>query len=83
MKQQDVAMIIVVVALAAVISFFASSTLFASGKKKEQVIVKIDKITPALTPVSSKYFNPQSINPTRLIQIGDTTNENPFNGTIQ
>lgn len=83
MKQQDVALIILVVAFAAVMSFFASNALFASGKKKEQVIVKIDPISAEFTEPNSKYFNAQAINPTRLIQIGDSTNENPFNGAPQ
>lgn len=87
MKQQDVALIIIVIAFAAVVSFFASNTLFASGKDKEQIIVKIDPISPTFKDVKevtfTKYFNPQAINPTRLIQIGETTNDNPFNGSTQ
>ncbi len=83
MKQQDIALIIIVIAIAAGFSFFISSTIFASGKKKEQEIVKIDKITAEFIPVKDKYFNQGSINPTRLIKIGQTTNDNPFNGSTQ
>jgi hypothetical protein len=83
MKQQDIALIIVIAAISAGISYFASDYIFASGKNHEQEVYKIDPISAEFKAVNVKYFNAESINPTRLIKIGDTTNTNPFNGRDQ
>lgn len=80
MKQKDVALIVLIAALAAFVSFFLSRMLFQSGDKREQKAEIVDVITTDFTTPSGEYFNSKSINPTQLIKIGDSNNENPFNG---
>lgn len=83
MKQKDIAMIIVVAAVAALASFFISRSLFASGNNRTQKAAVVDPITTDFSQPDPKYFNSDSIDPTKLIQIGNNNNTNPFNGTDQ
>ncbi|HSW75403.1 MAG TPA: hypothetical protein VLG16_06080 [Candidatus Saccharimonadales bacterium] len=83
MKQKDIALIIVIVFISAVASFFLSNLLFASPQNRQQEVEVVEPISANFPTPNSKYFNNQSINPTELIQIGNSTNPNPFNGTSQ
>lgn len=83
MKQKDIALIIVIVAVSGVASFFLSNWLFASPDKREQKVEKVEAITADFPTPDRKYFNNQSIDPTQLIQIGESTNPNPFTGASQ
>lgn len=83
MKQKDVALIIVIAAIASMISFFVARALFASPDKRSVSAEMIDPITTDFPQPDKKYFNEQSINPTRQISIGDTSNESPFNGVSE
>jgi hypothetical protein len=77
MKQKDVALIIVVVFISGLVSFFVSKMLFSAKTDQQQVEV-VDAISTEFTLPSEKYFNDKSIDPTKQIQIGDNTNNNPF-----
>jgi hypothetical protein len=83
MKQKDIALIILIAGIAGVVSFFASRTLFASANARSQKAEVVDMITTDFQTPSSKYFNTNSVDPTQLIQIGNSNNTNPFNGTTQ
>lgn len=78
MKQKDIAMIILIAGIAGVISFFVSRLVFGSGGNRQQQAEVVDIITTDFAKPSSKYFNSSSIDPTQLIQIGDSNNTNPF-----
>jgi len=80
MKRKDIKAIIVIVILSGVFSYLLSNAIFNKSRlHKEKVevvqVIKSDFITP-----DSKYFNPNSINPTKKITIGNTTNPEPFHG---
>ena len=79
MKQQDVALILVIAFVSGIASFFLSGLLF-SGGGKEQTVSKVDNITTEFTLPNEKYINRDSINPAPAITIGDSNNNNPFNG---
>lgn len=83
MKQKDLALIIVIVAVSGLISFLASRWLFAKPGDRQQKAEVVDVITSDFTLPNSKYFNPNSVDPTRLIQIGGDNNPNPFGGSTQ
>jgi hypothetical protein len=80
MKQKDMALILIVAFVSAVASFFISNALFTSKNSQQQVQV-VPSISASFQTPDSRYFNSSSIDPTQLIQIGNTTNTNPFNGT--
>ena len=80
MKQKDIAIVIVVAFVSAVLSYFAASMLFGGDKK---YTLK----TPVVEPIASEfsapaaddpYLNKNSINPTKNITIGDSSNSTPF-----
>jgi predicted RND superfamily exporter protein len=83
MKQKDIALFLVVGIFSAVISVFMSGLLITPKKDKIQKAEKVEAITASFdAPANNdKYFNKDAINPTKLIQIGDNSNNKPFNGT--
>lgn len=78
MKQKDIALIAVIAIVSGVISFLVSGWLFAKPADKELKAEKVDVITSEFSLPNSKYFNAESIDPTQLIEIGDSDNPNPF-----
>lgn len=81
MKQKDLALIIVIAAVSGSISFAVSHFLFASPQNQRQQVAVVDKITTEFTTPDPKFFNSQSINPAKLIEVGNGNNTNPFNGS--
>jgi hypothetical protein len=83
MKQKDLALFAVVGIVSAVFSVILSGILITPPKNKNQKAEVVSLITddfPTPAP-NDKFFNKNSINPTKQIQIGDNTNTKPFNGT--
>ena len=78
MKKNDIILIIVVAFFSGVFSIVLSNLLFTPKDKKELTAQKVDPITSAFQKPDAKYFNNQAINPTQLIQIGDSSNPKPF-----
>lgn len=83
MKQKDIAMIIIVAFVSAVIAFVVSNWLFGGQKAGEQTAEVIDVISDDFSQPPEKYFNANSVNPTKLIEIGGETNPNPFGNNGQ
>lgn len=83
MKQKDIALIIIIVFISGVASFFISNSILTSPKNRQQKVEVVEAISSNFPTPNTKYFNTQAINPTELIQIGTSTNPNPFNGTSQ
>lgn len=83
MKQKDIALIVVIVAISGLVSFLASRWIFAKPGDRQQKAEVVDVITSDFTLPDSKYFNPNAIDPTQLIQIGGDNNPNPFGGSSQ
>jgi ABC-type maltose transport system permease subunit len=78
MKQKDIAMIIIMIFISALGSFFVSRLIVTSPENRSEKVEVVDKISSEFKQPNSKYFNSNSINPTKLIQIGDNPNPTPF-----
>lgn len=78
MKQKDIAVMIVIVFIAGVLSFVIANVFVQPPSKKPQKVEVVEKISSDFKTPDNKYFNQQSVNPTKLIQIGDSSNQNPF-----
>lgn len=78
MKQKDVALILVISFMSAVMSLIVSNFLFKANEKNLDSHI-VTAITTDFAEPNKKYFNENSINPTQTIQIGDNTNQQPFN----
>lgn len=78
MKQKDIALIIIIGFVSAVLAFLISNWMFGGKQAREQTAETIDVITAEFQPPPQKYFNVNAINPTKLIEIGGSSNPNPF-----
>lgn len=78
MKQKDFAIIIAVVILSGIVSYFVSNALFASKDSLETEVEVVQPITAEFPEPDARYFNENSLNPTRTITIGDGQNQQPF-----
>lgn len=78
MKQKDVVLIIVVVFISGVASILLSNALISSPKNRQEKVEVVEPITADLKKADPRYFNANSVNPTRIIKIGDNNNDHPF-----
>lgn len=78
MKQKDILTIAGLVVVSAFISVVVSRIFITSPKNRSQQVEVVDKITSDFPAPSAKYFNDNSVNPTKVIQIGDSPNPQPF-----
>ena len=78
MKQKDILTIAALVLVSAFVSVVLSKVFITSPKNRSQQVEVVDKITSNFPAPSNKYFNDNSVDPTKLIQIGDSPNPQPF-----
>lgn len=83
MKQKDIALILVLVFVSGVISFLLSGWIFAKPADRQQRAEVVDVITSEFELPDTKYFNNNSVNPAQIIEIGNSSNPNPFTGGPQ
>ena len=80
MKQKDIVLIVVIVVISGVISFVVSGKLIVPSKNLKQEAEVVKPISAQFNKPDKRYFNSNSINPTKLIQIGQNNNPDPFRG---
>lgn len=78
MKKNDMAILIIVAAVAGIFSFAISQVAFGGAGKKNLSAEVVDPISADFQKPDTNVFNENAINPTKLIQIGDGSNTNPF-----
>jgi hypothetical protein len=83
MKQKDIAVIIVIAFLSGIVSFLISNKIFVTAENRQQKVEVVDVISTEFNTPDDRFFNAESINPTLNSSLGDTTNQNPFNGSTQ
>ena len=81
MKQKDIALIILIAAISGTASFAVSHFLFATPQNRQQQVAVVDPITTDFATPDTKFFNSQSIDAAKLIEVGGGNNTNPFNGS--
>lgn len=79
MKQKDILLIVTVAIFSGVVSILLSNLLISPKKNYNKKAAIVDIITTDFTKPDAKYFNKDSIDPTKLITIGDNSNTTPFN----
>ena len=79
MKQKDITIIAVVAIVSAVVAAVVSQVVIRPADKKQQAEV-VQTISPDFQTPDTRFFNEKSINPTLQIQIGDSSNPDPFKG---
>ena len=83
MKQKDIILIIVIVFISGVVSFLVANWTFGSQQNRQQSAEVVDTITAEFRELDKRYFNENSVDPTKIIQIDNNNNQNPFSGTGQ
>ena len=78
MKQKDIILISVVVFISAIFSYILSNTFISPTKNRKADVEVVEAISSEFKTPSTKYFNSSSVDPTKLIQIGDNPNASPF-----
>lgn len=79
MKQKDIVLILVTVFISAVVAIFLSKIFIAPPKNRQQKVEKITAIDSNFPDPDKNNFNTNSVDPTRSITIGTSTNPQPFN----
>lgn len=80
MKQNDIITLIVTIFVAVVLSILVSNSLFSSNPNKlNDTVYQAPRISSSFKLPSSKYFNSQSIDPTQIINIAPSNNQQIFN----
>lgn len=80
MRKKDMPLIIISVFVSAILSLILSNLIFGNTKNYQESVEVVDSITPEFNVPKKDdiYFNSKSINPTQLIRIGGSNNEQPF-----
>jgi hypothetical protein len=82
MKQKDIAIIIAVVIFSAVLATIATKLFLKPGDRKQKVEV-VAPISADFPTPDPRFFNNRALDPTQQIQIGDSSNTDPFKGQQQ
>lgn len=80
MKQKDMVLIIVVAFISALLAFVLSRYVINSPKDQQQKVEVIGAIEKEFADPDKRFFNENSINPTKIITIGQDPNASPFAG---
>lgn len=78
MKKNDIAIIVVVTIIATVFAILLSKFLFTPDKSRKLEAQVVQPISTEFKKPDDRVFNADALNPTQLIQIGNTSNNNPF-----
>lgn len=78
MKKNDIVLIIVVIFFSGIVSVVVTSLVFVPKKTKQLTAQKVDPINSNFQQPDKRFFNDKAINPTKLIQIGESNNPQPF-----
>jgi hypothetical protein len=80
-KQSDIAIIILVISISLVASFFLGDALINTNENRSAEVEVVTPISNQFSQPDFAIFNNESINPTELIQIGQTNTKDPFANT--
>jgi len=78
MKKKDIGLVGAIAFFAGVIALVVSNMLIATPENLQTEVEVVQPISAEFSEPDKRYFNPEAINPTRLIRIGESQNQNPF-----
>lgn len=80
MKSKDFTLIAVVAIFSTVASILLTKVVISTEENRSQTVEVVEPITTEFTRPPTDYFNADSINPTRIIEIGPNLDSKPFDG---
>ncbi len=81
MKRKDVLIIVVIATISGILSLVLSNLFITAPKNRQEKVEVVEAMSSVFKQPDPRYFNAESVNPTKIIRIGDSTNPTPFNGT--
>ncbi len=83
MKQKDILYLVAAVVFGVVMSLVIAKFTFSNSSNLSQQVDVVPSISTDFQAPNSAYFNNQSIDPTQIINIGPSSNNQPFNKPSQ
>jgi len=80
MKQRDIIIIVAVAVIGGLFSYVIANALLGGKKAYKLTAPTVESITSDFPQPDTAYFNKNSLDPTKNITIGDSTNDQPFKG---
>lgn len=78
LKQSDVAMLVLVVAIAMTVAYLVGNALINTPDSRAVKVEMVKPITSNFTLPDDRSFPADYINPTELIEISNSNNQQPF-----
>jgi archaellin len=79
MKQKDIIVVVAIAIVSAIFSYVIANFIFGGEKAYKLTAPTVDPISSEFKLPDERYFNKDSLNPTKDITIGDSNNSAPFN----
>lgn len=79
MKQNDIAILVLIIALSLILSYFIGNAIINTPDNRETEVEVVEPISSEFPVPSEEVFVKDYINPTEIIEIGETNNNQPFN----
>lgn len=78
MRKNDIAMIILIASISAMFAYFVGRAVIGDPQSKSVTVKTIDAISTEVEKPDQTVFNKNAINPTVEINIGNSSNQEPF-----
>jgi hypothetical protein len=78
MKQKDIVTIVAVAIVSAIFSYIVAGLIFGGEESENLTAPIVQPISSDFPELDDRYYNAESLNPTKTINIGDTNNNDPF-----
>ncbi len=78
MKKNDLALIILIASIALAVSYFVAKAVIGDPQKKTVQVDTIELYSSEIRQPDASIFNPTAINPTVEVNIGNSSNKQPF-----
>ncbi len=78
MRKQDIAIIVLIVAISAMAAYFIGRAIIGDPQQQSVQVPTAEPISTNVEQPDARTFNERAINPTVEINIGDSSNQQPF-----
>lgn len=78
MKKNDIALLVLIVSISLIASYFALNAIIGNPSQHTVTVEKVEPISSELPEPSDKIFNEKAIDPAVVIEIGNPSNQQPF-----
>lgn len=78
MKKNEIALLILIIAISVGIAYAIGQSIFGKTATKPVQVETATAISSEIDAPSQSVFNPNGINPTVPVKIGDPSNQQPF-----